>query len=105
MTTEAGQGHSVKVAAGGLGRGVEICVGVKPQNAKLLLHRLAMFGYSGNGADGQAMISSHQNGQVPGTKNVMDGMVYGLVPLNHFSQMTVPIDGMSPGLDGPVRLP
>ena len=91
MAAQAGHRHAVDVAAGCEGVGVEVGMGIQPQDAQLFTGVAAVAGHGADRAYAQAVVAAQQDGQAPVRQFRIHGVVNGLVPLGDFGQVAVAV--------------
>ena len=100
MAAQAGHRHSVDVAAGRERVGVEVGMGVQPEDAQLFAGVAAVAGHGADGPNTQAVVAAQQNGQAAIGQFGIHRIVHGLVPVRDLGQMAVAVHWRQPGVAG-----
>ena len=96
MAAQRGNRHAVNIAGGRQRVGIEVGMGVKPQHPQLFAHLAAMPGDRTDRANAQAMVATHQDGQVAGIQALEHRLMHSAVPGGYFGQVAVTVNRRQP---------
>ncbi len=86
---QAGHRHAVHVAAGGEDAGVEVGMGIEPEDAQFLAGLSAMPRHCADAADAQAMVAAEQDRQPGQPEFFMHRRVHRVIPRHDLGQVPV----------------
>ena len=101
VAEQAGHRHAVDVPGGGEFIGVDVGVGVHPDDAQLLAGPAAVRGDGADAADGQAVVAAHQHRHPAVRQFGGDCVAHRPVPLDHLRQVAVAVDRRALGIRRP----
>ena len=98
MTTKARHGHAMEVAGRGQDGGVEIGMGVQPENLEPPSALPTMAGNSADRTNGEAVVATQDDGQVLARQFRAYRIVYAVVPGHDFRQVSESVDRRQLGI-------